>query len=280
MGLRSNHCMSDAVGTAQFLQALGEIARGAASPAVPPVWNREILRPSEKPKVKFPHDEYDEAITVDDYEEMLGYCPEEMNVKCFFFGSREIEALKRQIEGMKCTTFEALAACLWQSRAKALNLPADEESRLMFAMNCRSRFQPPLPNGYYGNALFSGCAKAKAWDLTHQPLSFAVKLVNESKRRVDEEYMRSVIDLMEVKGRPRLAMRDSYILTDLSRVGYDKADFGWGKAVYAGLTSGAMPGFSHFSVPLIKGFHGISFPVCMPSVAMENFEAIVYNAIS
>jgi len=277
LGLRSNHCMSDGVGIAQFVNALSEMARGAASPAVPPVWNREMLRPSEKPTVKFPHHEYDQP-TPDEYKKLMSP-PEETHVKSFFFGSRDIEALKRQVEGSKCTTFEALSACLWQSRTKALNLPADQDLRLLFALNARSRFQPALPTGYYGNAISFACAEAKARDLTHQPLSFVVKLINEAKRRIDEEYVRSAIDMMEVKGRPHFAVGGSYIITDLSKVEYTKADFGWGEAVYGGFTSGVAPGVSNFSVPLMKDFHGVVAPVCLPPIAMENFEEIVTGAI-
>lgn len=278
LGLRSNHCMSDGVGIAQFIKAMAEMARGAASPVVPPVWNREILRPREKPTVEFPHFEYDQPTTYEYIQ--LRAPPEEMSIKPFFFGLRDIEALKRQLNGGSCTTFEALSACLWQSRTKALNLPADQDLRLLFALNARSRFQPPIPAGYYGNAISFACAKAKVGDLTHQPLSFAVNLINEAKRRIDDKYLRSAIDMMEVKGRPHFAVSGSYVITDLSKVEYAKADFGWGKAVYGGFPSVLAPELSNFSVPLMKDFQGIVAPVCLPPVAMEKFEEIVSSSIN
>ena len=188
MGLRSNHCISDGVGIAQFIKALSEMARGAAIPPVPPVWNREILRPREKLIVKFPHHEYIQS-TPDEYKQLMfphDQEEEEISVKAFFFGPRDIEALKRQVEGNKCTTFEAISACLWQSRTKALNVPADKDLRFIFPLNARSRFQPPLPAGYYGNAIILACAEVKTRDLINQPLSFAVNLINEAKRRIDE----------------------------------------------------------------------------------------------
>eukprot|EP00253_Pinus_taeda_P011129 PITA_11129 len=278
LGLRSSHCMSDGVGIAQFLKALGEMARGAPRPAVPPVWNREVLRPREKPTVEFSHHEY-ATPTPDDYKQLMAP-HDDMSIKSFFFGLRDIEALKRRVEGSNCTTFEALSACLWQSRTKALNLPADQDLRLLFPLNARSRFQPPLPAGFYGNALSFACAVAKARDLTHQPLSFAVNLINDAKKRIDDKYLRSAIDLMEVKGRPHFAVGGSYIITDLSKVEYGKADFGWGKAVYGGFASAVTPELSNFSVPLMKDFEGIVTPVCLPPVAMEKFEEIVCSGIN
>lgn len=278
LGLRSSHCMSDGVGNAQFINAMAEMARGMASPVVPPVWNREILGPREKPTVEFTHPEYDQP-TPDEYRQLMAPT-EEMSIKSFFFGLRDIEALKRQVNGGSCTTFEALSACLWQSRTKALNLPADQDLRLLFALDARSRFQPPLPAGYYGNAISFACAAAKVGDLTHQPLSFAVNLINEAKRRIDDKYLRSVIDMMEVKGHPHFAVSGSYVITDLSKVEYGKADFGWGKAVYGGFASVLTPMLSNFSVPLMKHFQGIVAPVCLPPVAMEKFEEIVSSSIN
>jgi len=51
---------------------------------------------------------------------------------------------------------------------------------------------------YYGNVI----ADVYARDLTDQLLSFAVKLINEDKKTVNEEYMRSTVDLAELNGRP------------------------------------------------------------------------------
>eukprot|EP00253_Pinus_taeda_P024962 PITA_24962 len=278
LGLCFNHCMADGVGMAQFVQAMAEMARGAANPVVPPVWNREILRAREKPIVEFPHPEYDQP-TPDEYKKLMAP-QEEMSIKSFFFGLRDIEALKRQVEGCKCTTFEVLSACLWQSGTKALNLPADQDLRLLFPLNFRSRFQPPLPAGYYGNSISFACAQAKARDLTHQPLSFVVNLINEAKRRIDEKYVRSQIDLTEVKGRPHFAFGGAYFITDVSKIEYAEADFGWGKAVYGGFASGVTFGVSNFSVPLMKHFQGIVAPVCLPPVAMEKFEEIISSSIN
>ena len=263
--------MSDGVGIAQFLNALGEMARGAARPTVPPVWNREILRPREKPTVEFPHHEYDQP-TLDEFKQVTAP-QDEMSIKSFFFGLREIESLKRQVEGSKCTTFEAVSACLWQSRTKALNLPSHQDLRLLFALNARSRFQPPLPAGFYGNTISFACAQAKAGDLSDQPLSFVVKLIKESTRMIDEEYMRSVIDMMEVKGRPLIKDGGFYFVSEMSKLELGEADFGWGKPVYVGV--GKPPTvliFTYFSRSYLRASEGIVIPVYLSSIAMGKFE--------
>jgi hypothetical protein len=285
VGLRFTHSVSDGVGIAQFLNALGEIARGAANPTVPPVWNREILRPRANPTANCPglREYYDFEDKYQERRVSMAGAVEEMRLKSFYFGSREIGALKRQVEGVKFSTpFEVLSACLWQSRTKALNIPADQELTLMFLLNTRNRFRPALPSGYYGNALASAYAKTRARDLTDRPLSYAVKLINEGNRRVKEEYMRSMIDLAELNGRPLNPSDGSFIVSDVSKVMavMGESDFGWGKAVYACPVYPAMPHFTYLAPASKKDSQGIVVPVCLPSTAVEIFEENINKTIN
>lgn len=286
LGLRYNHAVTDGAGIAEFLKALGEIARGAAIPSVPPVWEREILRPRANPAVRYScvREYYDFE---DKYKCRESTVPvrgmEEMSLKSFYFGSKEIEALKRQVEGVRfCTSFDVISACLWQSRIKATNIPADEEVALMFPLNARGRFRPRLPVGYYGNLIASAYAKTRAGELRGHPLSFATKLINEGKRRVDEEYIRSVIDLAELNGRPHNASDGSFIISDISNlsVAIGEADFGWGKPVNACPVFTPMPNFSYFLRPSLRDTEGFVVPVCLPVSAMELFEENLNNTLN
>ncbi|KAJ6379714.1 hypothetical protein OIU76_016373 [Salix suchowensis] len=54
-GLRLNHTMSDGSGLAQFLTAVGEMARGATAPSVPAVWERDVLNARNPPRVTCTH---------------------------------------------------------------------------------------------------------------------------------------------------------------------------------------------------------------------------------
>eukprot|EP01018_Ginkgo_biloba_P004948 Gb_09067 [translate_table: standard] len=274
--LRLNHTVSGAPGLVQFMKALGEIAKGAAQPSVTPVWERERLLPRVNNfAIKYPHYEYEYDHVEDKYGQMVP--ANEISHHFFFFGLREIAALKQQMGGAKCTTFEVLSAYLWRLRTRALNLPADEEVRLIIPLDARSKIEPPLPSGYYGNAISLTGAKARAADLANRPLSYAVKSIQETKKLVGDEYMRSVINLMELKGRPHLTAIGSFLLSDLTKVGFGEVDFGWGKAVYAGMARsgvGEVPGMMSFLIPLRtkNGFEGIGVSVGLPSAAMQRFK--------
>ncbi|XWS51460.1 hypothetical protein CRYUN_Cryun12cG0178200 [Craigia yunnanensis] len=60
----------------------------------------------------------------------------------------------------KCTTFEVLEGFVWRVRCQALDLLPEQQTKLLFAVDGRTRFTPPLPKGYadfgWGEPISSG----------------------------------------------------------------------------------------------------------------------------
>jgi hypothetical protein len=174
---------------------------------------------------------------------------------------------------------------LWHSRTKAVQLPAEQEVRFIFTVNVRTKLDPPLPEGFYGNGISLACAKTTAEELANKPLSFAVKLINEAKTAVNIEYIRSAIDLMDLKGRPHCTVVGSFFVSDVTKLGFRDVDFGWGKAAFAGPAKGGVgvvPGLVNFFISHrnSSGVEGIVVPICLPSAAMRRFEAEIGHAIA
>ncbi|XP_022747882.1 benzyl alcohol O-benzoyltransferase-like [Durio zibethinus] len=266
---RFNHTMSDVAGISQFMSAMGEIARGALTPSIPPVWERHLLNARDPPRITCVHDEFNNDSVATKGTTIL---TDNLVSRSFFFGPTQISALRRFIPGnLRCSTFDILSACLWRCRTKALELDPDKNVRLVCIVNARSKFNPPLPLGYYGNALGCPAALTTAGELCQNPLSYAVELVKQAKTKVTEEYMKSTADLLVIRGRPNINVVGSYIVSDLTRAKIKELDFGWGKAAFSGPAT---------SLPIIsfciqsknkEGEDGIVVPVCLPAPAMKSF---------
>lgn len=57
---------------------------------------------------------------------------------------------------------------------------------------------PPLPHGFTCNAVISASSSARVLDTNQKPFSFCVGKVRAGIMRATDEYMKSVIDWLEV----------------------------------------------------------------------------------
>ncbi|KAL6001792.1 Benzyl alcohol O-benzoyltransferase, partial [Asimina triloba] len=282
--IRLNHTMSDAQGLVLFMTAISELARGASAPSVLPVWDRHLFSARDPPRVTFAHREYDEVPdtkgTIVPLDQMLH--------RSFFFGAKEMAALRSRVPPhlRSCSTFELLTACLWRCRTIAIEADPEEQVRMICIVSGRGKFQPSIPNGYYGNSFAFPVAIAAAGELCRNPLAYALERVSRAKREVSQEYMQSLADLMVMRGRPHFAVVRAYVVSDLTRAGFEKIDFGWGKPAYGGPAKGgvgAIPGVASFYIPYwnkARGEDGIVVPCCLPAPAMDRLAAEIERMTS
>jgi hypothetical protein len=115
-----------------------------------PVWCREILDARSPQRPSFPHREYDPV------PPSLSFPPPgDMVMRTFTFGPGHVAAIKKSLSaqrgsgGGKATTFKTLAAFVWRARTVALEIPADEDARLVIAASVRGVRDLGLPTGYY-----------------------------------------------------------------------------------------------------------------------------------
>ncbi|XP_068656309.1 omega-hydroxypalmitate O-feruloyl transferase-like [Aristolochia californica] len=233
LGLAMNHCMFDGLGAMEFVNSWGETARGQLL-VVPPFLDRTILKARDPPKIEFPHHEFAEIEDVSNTNELY---QEHMLYRSFCFDPEKLDQLKRKAmeDGVvkKCTTFEALSAFVWRARSQALRLRPDQQTKLLFAVDGRNRFDPPLPNGYFGNGIVLTNSLCTAGEILEKPLSFTVGLVQEAVQMVTDSCMRSAIDYFEAtRARPSLAA--TLLITTWSKLSFHTTDFGWGEPLQSG----------------------------------------------
>ena len=102
LAVRLNHTMADAQGATQFLGAVAELARGALAPFPPPVWKRELPDGRNQQQPALVHDKLDEVPGSDTDQTkgssvMLLLDNPALRLVSFFFGPREIDAIRAQL---------------------------------------------------------------------------------------------------------------------------------------------------------------------------------------
>ncbi|VFQ83381.1 unnamed protein product [Cuscuta campestris] len=201
--------------------------------------------------------------------------------RSFVFGPSEIEALKAQAVAQghgRCTTFEVVVACLWKCRTIALQPEPSLTVRVTFPTDIRGMSSVTglsFPRGYYGNAIVMLSASTTAKLLCEGPISYAIKLIREAKGKFDFDYVGSVLDFMVCNGRPRMIVRGNLMVSDTTRIGFEKLDFGWGDALYTG-TSTAVYGATFLQNPKSVAAGGaersILVPLALPHISMLIFK--------
>lgn len=275
IGMCMNHCMTDGISVVEFGNSWGHVARHGLPLPSPPVLDRLILKARDPPRPEFPHLEF---LDIDDVSGCGAlYEAEPLEYGAFVFDAERIGRLKGKAveEGgvIKCSTFEVLSAFVWRARSKALRMAPDQRTKLLFAVDGRSRFNPPLPKGFFGNGIVLTCALCTAEELVEKPLAEGVKRVQEAIGMVTDEYMRSAIDYFE-KTRARPSLTSTLLITSWSRLSFNSMDFGSGQAIYSGPV-----GLPEREVVLFLP-HGpnpksISVHLGLPRSAMDAFNQLV-----
>ncbi|XP_044971798.1 benzyl alcohol O-benzoyltransferase-like [Hordeum vulgare subsp. vulgare] len=268
---RLNHTMCDGSGTLQFLNAVAELARGLPAPTVAPAWRRELLDARSPPAPAFPHHEYEyDAVP-------LPPTPaDDMVRRSFVFRASDMAALKK---GLRATSYEVLAASLWRARTAALAIRPEEEVRLATVVSARRHTALGLPAGYYGFACGYAVVAMAAGALLGCATADVVELIRKAKASVSAEYVRSMADHLVLRGRPRLAAANLFLLSDLRHIGFHRVDLGWGEAVYGGPSHARFGGGFFVAVKNGDGEDAVAVPMALPRMAMEVFAAEIASLL-
>ncbi|KAF7109786.1 hypothetical protein CFC21_109990 [Triticum aestivum] len=222
VGFRFSHAVADGPGAAQFMSAMGEIARGRAAPSLMPAWGREAIPSPPAASVgplPVPTELRLQYLAMDISTDYIDH-----------FKARFLEET-----GHRCSAFEVLIAKAWQARTRAAGFARGSPVHVCFAMNARPALRPrALPDGFYGNCYYIMRVSAPAEAVSDAPLNDVVRLIREGKKRLPSEFARWSRGEMGDGGDPYRITSDyrTLLVSDWSRLGFAEVDYGWGAPVH------------------------------------------------
>ncbi|KAM3207996.1 hypothetical protein ACQJBY_062967 [Aegilops geniculata] len=206
VGVTWNHVLADGIGMGQFLQAVGELARGMPWPSVVPIRSAAAVRDLPPPRA-----------TVERRSLMK---PKEKEGQGAFLNITVPSSLIGRVKAQcACTVFEAVAAVLWRCRTRAAVEHPDAPTPLVFPNNVRELFG--AKDGYYGNCTIMKSVQATRAQVADGDIRDVVRLIRRGKET-----------LLEAEGGGDAeAGGDLYnrlAVSSWRRIGLDAADFGGG----------------------------------------------------
>jgi shikimate O-hydroxycinnamoyltransferase len=231
LGLALHHSVVDARSAAHFVETWASISRGYTGDAtVPPCFNHKLLGARPTRSVLYDHPEYKpesapvHAATASTYASAI-----------ITVSKQQVSALKEQCAG--ASTFRAVVALVWQCACRARALPEDAETRLYSMIDMRARLAPPLPQGYFGNAVIRTSTVATVGEVVSNPVGYGARRARAATSQGDD-YARSLVDYLEgvdAMNLPRSGISRAH-LRAISWMGMslNDADFGWGAPAFMG----------------------------------------------
>ncbi|KAK7337589.1 hypothetical protein VNO77_18171 [Canavalia gladiata] len=230
IGLIFCHSICDGLGAAQFLNAVGELARGIEKLSIQPVWQRDFFPSPETPQ---------EGVFLSKLPPPPPQTPHcKLEHANFDMPMDHINSLKREFQqttGRNCSTFEIVAAACWRSRTNAIELEPNTQLKLVFFANCRHLVDPPLPNAFYGNCFFPVTITASCGTLRKGMIFDVVKLIQEAKAKLALEFGKFLKGEHLKGGEDPFAPPLTYttlFISEWGKLGFNHVDYSWGPPIH------------------------------------------------
>lgn len=255
LSLNISHAVVDGQSALHFISEWARLARSEPL-EMPPFLDRKVLR-AGNPPIELPrldHSEFDHPPLLLGQSDNVEERKKNTTVSILKVSRAQVEQLKQKAnEGRQghiraYTRYETLAGYVWRCACKARKHRAQQPTALGVCVDSRSRVQPPLPKGYFGNATLDVIATSTAGELVRKPLAFAASRIREAIEKVTNEYVWSAIEYLKNQ-------QDLTKFQDLHALGSDHGpfygnpnlgvvswltlpmyglDFGWGREIYMG----------------------------------------------
>ncbi|XP_044967055.1 hydroxycinnamoyltransferase 1 [Hordeum vulgare subsp. vulgare] len=288
LGVGMQHHVADGMSGLHFINSWSDLCRGVKI-AVMPFIDRTLVRARDPPTPSYPHVEYQPApAMLSSVPQALGGkpVPPPTAVDIFKLTRSELGRLRSQLptgEGApRFSTYAVLAAHVWRCVSLARNLAPEQPTKLYCATDGRQRLQPPLPEGYFGNVIFTATPLAEAGKVT-SGLAEGAAVIQGALDRMTGDYCQSALDYLEMQPDLSALVRGAHTfrcpnlgLTSWVRLPIHDADFGWGRPVFMGPGGIAYEGLA-FVLPSASKDGSLSIAISLQAEHMEKFRKLILD---
>lgn len=283
LGVGMQHHVADGFSGLHFVNTWSDMSRGLDLKLQPYI-DRSLLRARDPPQPAFRHIEYQPAPAM---KNPVQADPEGTTVSIFKFTREQLNLLKAKSKEngntINYSSYEMLSGHVWRCTCKARELPDDQDTKLYIATDGRARLRPPLPNGYFGNVIFTATPLAVAGELMSNPTWFAAGKIHDALTRMDNDYLRSALDYLEIQPNISALVRGAHTfrcpnlgITSWVRLPIHDADFGWGRPIFMGPGGIAYEGLS-FIIPSASDDGSLSVAISLQNRHMKVFEKLFFD---
>ncbi|KAJ9147051.1 hypothetical protein P3X46_029256 [Hevea brasiliensis] len=301
ISLTLSHVVVDGQSALHFISEWARIARGEQL-GTRPFFDRKVLRAGGPPisGTLFHHKEFDELPLLIGQSNNSEERRKKTSASQLKITKAQVEKLKSKANESKSmdngggyTRYETLTAHVWRSACKAREHKPEQPTAMGICIDSRKRMQPPLPDGYFGNAILDVIAVSNSGELVSKPLGFASSKIRDAIQNVTSEYINSAIDFCKNQ-QDLTKFQDIYalqgtdegpfygnpnlLLVSWLTLPIYGLDFGWGKEIYMGLGSVDFDGDA-FLVPSHDSDGSLVLAICLQADHIKAFEKYFYEDI-
>ncbi|KAF5725882.1 shikimate O-hydroxycinnamoyltransferase-like [Tripterygium wilfordii] len=282
LGVGFHHILVDGSSALHFISTWSHMTRGLPL-TLEPIFDHKSLRARVPPTPSFDHLEYkySPSLSTPQQNQELHSSPLDISIATLQIAPQQLNALKANVEG-NFTTYEVLAAHIWRCMCKARDLPDNMMTSLYIPADGRSRLNPPLPRGYFGNAILKARLPVLAGEVKSEPLIQTVERVHIAIKRMDDDYARSVVDYLELQPDINLMrVPAAFKYPNLHVASWTKlpiydADFGWGRPIYMGRATINIQGVAYI-LPSPVNDGSLALIIGLESDRIQLFEKYFYE---
>lgn len=234
IGCAGNHTIADGSSFWHFYGSWAEISCGSSAISKIPFLKRQFPFKIDNfsNRISIPN----EKINADDHK----FIPpvQLLLEKVFHFTKESVAKLKAkanlEMNTTKISSLQAVLAHVWRSVIRCRHLDQSDETTFEVSINMRERLNPPLPEGFFGNAIYPATVMLKTGDLLEHEFGWAALQINEMIASHDHEKFKCIYENWmkdpEVTKLGELP-RNYFMLHNSPRFNVYNYDFGWGKPI-------------------------------------------------